>query len=102
MKHSILMVMVLFFASSYSVWAATDSDCMKKWRDSPAGKSSCIGAAYSEGTLGYCNVAADCPDEHGLMHFNSGTFTYGNLEKIRNENGELHLEPWPVGGGNMN
>ena len=99
MKHSILMV--LFFASSSLVLAATDSECMEKWRNSPAG-SSCIGAAYSEGTLGRCNVAADCPDEHGLMHYNSGTFTYGNLEKIRNEYGELHLEPLPVVRGDMN
>jgi hypothetical protein len=50
----------------------------------------------------FCNVAADCPDEHDLMLYNSGTFTYGNLEKIRNEYGELHLEPLPVVRGDMN
>ncbi len=101
MKHSILML-VLFFATGSLALAATDSECMAKWRDSPAAKSSCIGAAYADGSLGRCNVAADCPDEHGLMHYHSESFTYGNLEKIRNENGELHLEPLPVLRGDMN
>ena len=41
-------------------------------------------------------VGADCPDQFGLGHYNSTSFPHDNLEKIRNADGELQLEPAPA------